>query len=166
MARAILLVLDSFGVGGAEDAGRFGDAGADTFGHIAEACASGRGDRAGLRSGPLRLPHLDGLGLSHAAAASTGKARIGVGGGGKPSARWGYGVETARGKDTPSGHWEMAGVPVQVDWTHFPDTQPAFPQSLTDALITEAGLPGILGNRHAPGTAIIEELGEEHLRTG
>jgi phosphopentomutase len=166
MARAILLVLDSFGIGGAEDAAGFGDAGSDTFGHIAEACAVGRGDRAGLRSGPLRLPNLDRLGLSRAAAASTGKAPVRPGGDGEASGRWGYGVETARGKDTPSGHWEIAGVPLDFDWTYFPDTQPTFPPSLTDALIREARLPGIIGNKHAPGTAIIEELGEEHIRTG
>ncbi|TXN66111.1 phosphopentomutase, partial [Methylobacterium sp. WL6] len=63
MARALLIVLDSVGIGGAPDAERYGDAGSDTVGHIAEACAAGRGDRAGLRSGPLRLPHLAALGL-------------------------------------------------------------------------------------------------------
>jgi phosphopentomutase len=167
MKRAILLVIDSFGIGAAEDAARFGDAGADTFGHIAEGCATGRGDRAGLRSGPLRLPNLDRLGLSRAAAASTGKARFDIGGGSAPpTALWGYAVETARGKDTPSGHWEIAGVPVSFDWTYFPDTVPTFPKALTDALIREARLPGILGDKHASGTTIVAELGEEHIRTG
>src|SRR5207302_9681144 len=56
--------------------------------------------------------------------------------------------------------------PLVFDWTYFPDTVPTFPRALTAALIREAGLPGILGNKHAPGTAIIEELGEEHIRTG
>jgi phosphopentomutase len=166
MARAIIVVMDSFGVGGAEDAANYGDAGADTFGHIAEACAAGRGDKPGLRSGPLRLSNLDRLGLSRAAAASTGTPRIDLGGSGPPAGRWGYGVETAMGKDTPSGHWEMAGVPLAFDWTYFPDTHPTFPPALTDALIREARLPGILGDKHAPGTSIIEELGEEHIRTG
>ncbi len=74
MARAILIVLDSVGCGGAEDATAYGDEGADTLGHIAEACADGRGDRDGLRSGPLKLPHLEALGLGHAMQASTGRA--------------------------------------------------------------------------------------------
>src|SRR6185503_5339308 len=106
MRRAILIVMDSFGVGGAEDAARFGDEGADTFGHIAAACDQGLGDRAGLRSGPLRMPNLDRLGLSRAAAASTGKPRVDLGGSGAVAGWWGYGVESARGTDTPSGHWE------------------------------------------------------------
>jgi phosphopentomutase len=79
---------------------------------------------------------------------------------------WGYGVETSRGKDTPSGHWEIVGVPVDFDWGYFPDTQPSFPRELTDAIVREAGLPGILGDKHASGTAIIDEFGAEHLRTG
>src|SRR3954465_5598851 len=98
MKRAILLVLDSFGVGGAEDAARFGDQGSDTFGHIAEACAVGRGNRPGLPPGPRRLPTLDRLCLARASAASTGKPPAAVGGSGGASGRWGYGVETARGK--------------------------------------------------------------------
>jgi phosphopentomutase len=157
--------MDSFGIGGAEDAARFGDEGADTFGHIAEACAAGRGDRPGVRSGPLRLPNLDRIGLSRAASASTGKPRVDLGAARPATGAWGYAVETARGKDTPSGHWEIAGVPLSFDWTYFPDTVPTFPRDLTDALIREARLPGILGNKHAPGTAIIEELGAEHVRT-
>src|ERR1700690_1242426 len=67
MKRAAILVLDSFGIGGAEDAAAFGDAGADTLGHIAAACADGRGDAEGVRSGPLRLPNLARLGLAAAA---------------------------------------------------------------------------------------------------
>jgi phosphopentomutase len=164
--RAILLVLDSFGIGGAEDAAQFGDAGSDTFGHIALACAQGRADRSGLRSGPLRLPNLDRLGLSSAAAASTGKPRFEIPAAGPLTGRWGYGVETAHGKDTPSGHWEIAGVPVTFDWTYFPDASPAFPRALTEALIREAELPGIIGDKHASGTVVLAELGEEHIRTG
>ena len=73
MARGLIIVLDSVGCGGAEDAADYGDAGADTLGHIAERCARGDGDRAGLRSGPLRLPNLDALGLGLAMQASTGR---------------------------------------------------------------------------------------------
>jgi phosphopentomutase len=164
IGRAIIIVLDSVGCGGAEDAVTYGDAGADTLGHIASACAEGRGDRAGLRAGPLHLPHLDRLGLGRAIAASTGRAAPGLGAG-EPAGQWGYGVETSRGKDTPSGHWEIAGTPVDFQWGYFPETIPAFPRPLVEALVAEGGLSGILGDRHASGMTIIEDFGEEHLRT-
>ena len=166
MKRAILIVLDSVGIGAAEDAADFGDQGADTLGHIATACAAGDGDRDGLRSGPLYLPNLDRLGLSAAAKASTGQAFPGLGHNRPPEGRFGYGVEVSKGKDTPSGHWEIAGVPVTFEWGYFPETIPCFPDDLTDALIRDAKLPGILGNKHASGTTIIAELGEEHIRSG
>ena len=82
-----------------------------------------------------------------------------------PRGQWGYGVETSRGKDTPSGHWEIAGTPVDFAWGYFPTSLPAFPPALTKALIAEGELSGILGDCHASGTQIIEEFGEEHLRT-
>src|SRR3954462_15740596 len=166
MQRALLIVLDSVGIGGAEDADSYGDVGADTVGHIAEACAEGRGDRPGLRPGPLRLPHMAALGLGLACEASTGRMPPGLAPPGALAGRWGYGVETSKGKDTPSGHWEMTGVPVVFDWGYFPDTHPSFPRELTDTLIREAGLPGILGDKHASGTAIIDEFGAQHVRTG
>ena len=165
MTRAILIVLDSVGIGAAADAASYGDAGADTLGHIAEAAASGAADRAGLRAGPLRLPNLDRLGLGRAAAASRGAPLPGLGT--VPAEGWwGYGVEVSKGKDTPSGHWEIAGVPVTFAWGYFPNTIPTFPADLTEALVREARLPGILGNKHASGTEIVAELGEEHVRTG
>jgi phosphopentomutase len=166
MARALLIVLDSVGIGGAPDADRYGDAGADTVGHIAEACAAGRGDRPGLRAGPLRLPNLAALGLGLACGGATGRVPPGLAPAVEPQALWGHAVETAAGKDTPSGHWEIAGLPVPEPWGHFPDTRPAFPAELTTALIVRAGLPGILGDRHASGTAIIDAFGAEHVRTG
>ncbi len=166
MTRAIIFVLDSLGIGGAEDAGLFGDAGADTLGHIAARCAAGRGDRAGLRAGPLRLPNMDRLGLGAAAEASTGARPAGLTHAGPARGFWGYGVETSSGKDTPSGHWEIAGVPVTSHWGYFPDTQPCFPPDLVSAFIARAGVPGILGDKHASGTAILAELGEAHIRTG
>src|SRR5919107_3911323 len=166
MPRALLIVLDSVGIGGAEDADAYGDSGADTVGHIAEACATGRGDQAGLRQGPLHLPHMTALGLGLAAEASTGRMPPGLAPQGALKGAWGYGVETSKGKDTPSGHWEIAGVPVAFDWGYFPNTVPSFPKDLTDALIARGGLPGILGNKHASGTEIIDELGAEHMRTG
>jgi phosphopentomutase len=81
-------------------------------------------------------------------------------------AQWGFAVEVSRGKDTPSGHWEIAGVPVRFDWGYFPASIPCFPESFTDTLIGRAGLPGLLGNKHASGTEIISELGVIHLTTG
>ena len=146
------------------DAKAYGDEGADTLGHIAEACADGRGDRDGLRSGPLKLPRLEALGLGHAMQASSGRTPPGFALP-EPRGQWGYGIETSRGKDTPSGHWELAGTPVDFDWGYFPETIPAFPAALTEALIAEGKLGGILANRHASGTAVIDDYGEEHLRT-
>jgi phosphopentomutase len=164
MARAFIFVLDSFGIGGAADAARFDDEGSDTFGHIADACAKGRGDRDGLRSGPLKLPSMMSLGLGHAAAiaanANLADAESGCGG------FFGAADEISSGKDTPSGHWEIAAVPVTFEWGYFPQTVPAFPASLSEAIITEGGVPGILGDCHASGTEIIARFGEEHVRTG
>jgi phosphopentomutase len=166
MARAILIVLDSVGCGGAADAAAYGDAGADTLGHIAQACAEGRGDREGLRSGPLRLPNLVRLGLAHASEASTGRPLAGVDKPAAPQGLHGYGVEVSQGKDTPSGHWEIAGCPVSFKWGYFTALETSFPPDLVAAIIREGALPGILGNKHASGTAIIDELAEEHIRTG
>lgn len=166
MARALIIVLDSVGVGGAPDAESYGDAGSDTLGHIAERCAEGSGDRAGLRAGPLRLPHLAGLGLGLAAGGASGRIPPNLAPAGPPRGAYGHAVEKAAGKDTPSGHWEIAGLPLTEPWGHFPDTRPAFPPELTRALITEGGIPGILGDCHAPGVAIIDALGAAHVRTG
>ena len=166
MARALLIVLDSVGCGGAADAAAYGDAGSDTLGHIAEACADGRGDREGLRSGLLKLPNLMRLGLAHACEASTGRPLAGVAKPARPEGRWGYGVEVSQGKDTPSGHWEIAGCPVPFQWGYFTDLEHSFPSELVAGIVQQGALPGILGNKHASGTAIIEELGAEHIQTG
>ncbi|CTQ44625.1 phosphopentomutase [Roseibium aggregatum] len=166
MPRAILCVLDSFGIGGAADAEAFGDAGADTLGHIAARCAAGEGDKDGLRSGPLNVPNMDRLGLGAAGRLSTGKDVPGLDFDGEPVGLWGYAAEVSNGKDTPSGHWEIAGVPVRFDWGYFPETIPTFPEELIAKISEKAGLNGILGDKHASGTVIIAELGEEHIRTG
>ncbi|MDE2364568.1 MAG: phosphopentomutase [Hyphomicrobiales bacterium] len=166
MPRALLLVLDSLGCGGAPDAADFGDAGADTLGHIAQACADGRGDRDGLRSGALRIPHLDALGLGLACERSTGALPPGFTRAVRRDAIYGCAIETALGKDTPSGHWEIAGAPFIGRLGLFPATTPCFPRELVEALVREARLPGVIGDKHAAGVAIVEELGEEHLRTG
>lgn len=158
MKRALLLVLDSFGIGASADAARFGDAGANTLLHIAEARA---------RDGqPLHLPNLARLGLGHAAALSGGSFPPGFSADTVVDGAWGYARELSSGKDTPSGHWEMAGVPVLFDWGYFPALDNSFPPALLDALIERGQLPGILGNCHASGTTILEQLGEEHIRSG
>jgi phosphopentomutase len=152
MPRAILCILDSFGIGGAPDAGDYGDTGSDTLGHIAA-------------NYDLHLPNMDALGLGAAAQLSTGNIPRGLTA--EPrGGRWGVGREVSKGKDTPSGHWEIAGVPVPFDWGYFPHTDPTFPPDLIAQLIEKSGIPGILGDRHASGTTIIAELGEESIRSG
>lgn len=155
--RAIILMMDSFGIGGAKDAASFGDEGANTFLHIAENYKN------------LKVPNLKKLGLAEAAKASCGisaptdesaKADFNL-----PS-KYGYMKEVSKGKDTSSGHWEMAGVPVTFNWGYFKPEYPSFPEDLIDAICKEAGLKGILGNKAASGTVIINELGEEHIKTG
>ena len=162
MARAFLIVMDSVGCGGAPDAADFGDAGANTLGHIAAHCAQGRADIG--RKGPLHLPNLDRLGLGRAIQLASGfqAPNLGV----DPIGRWGAATEVSRGKDTPSGHWELAGVPVPWDWSYFPNTDPAFPPDVVALVCKLAGTTGILGNCHASGVPIIEKHGVEHLRTG
>lgn len=156
MPRAILIVLDSVGLGGAPDAADFGDEGANTLGHILAAEA-----QAGRT---LRLPHLDRLGLGAAIRAATGCATPGLDA--QPTGMWGHAREHSIGKDTPSGHWELAGLPVPFAWTYFPRTIPALPETLTTELIARANLPGILGNCHASGVPVIKEFGAEHIASG
>jgi len=165
MTRALVLMLDSLGVGASADAARFGDTGADTFGHIVEVAATGGADRRGTREGPLDIPNLVSLGLAHAAADSRGKWPSGLPKK-MPRGAWGYAVEKSAGKDTPSGHWEMAGVPVLFEWGYFPRKTPCFPQELIAGLVKEANLPGVLGNCHASGTEIIQEFGINHIKSG
>ncbi len=165
MARAFILLLDSFGVGASSDAADYGDAGADTLRHIAEYCAAGRADKAGIRQGVLQIPNLLRLGINGAAQASQGKTIAGFPENFTLTGAYGCAVETSKGKDTPSGHWEIAGVPVTFDWGYFSE-EPCFPPALVEEFIRVAKLPGILGNKHASGTEIIVELGEEHVQTG
>jgi phosphopentomutase len=153
MSRAFILVMDSLGIGGAADAEAFGDTGADTLRHIAE-------------SRPLAIPNLMRLGLGAAAELSGGAPLAHQAADGPITGAHGAAGEKSRGKDTPSGHWEMAGVPVMTDWGYFPRETPAFPAAFTAALITRAGLPGLLGDCHASGTEIIAKLGDEHVASG
>jgi len=158
MKRAVVLVLDSFGIGAAADAERFGDAGSNTLGHIAAYRA-----RAGK---PLQIPNLGRLGLLHAARESCGQFPAGVATNDSLIGAYGYAEELSTGKDTPSGHWEMAGVPVLYEWGYFRQAENSFPPSLLQDLVKEAHVPGVLGNCQASGTEIITRLGEEHMRTG
>lgn len=166
MARAFLFVLDSFGVGGGPDAESYGDQGADTLGHIAEFCAAGAADRDSLRSGALMLPNMSALGLMQIAKAAAGAYPIGMALPDRIYGLYGCANEISRGKDTPSGHWEIAGTPVTFDWGYFPTEGDAFPPELVDAFCRAADIPGILGNCHASGTEIIVRFGEEHMRSG
>ncbi len=153
MARAIILLLDSFGIGGAKDAEKFGDSGADTFGHIYEYYQR--------KNEEFVLPNLYKLGLLKAAQKSTGKdyPEYNVKG------TYGYARPISHGKDTLSGHWEITGVPVLFDWGYFPNVPNCFPDELMQELIAQCNLPGIVGQKHASGTEIIRELGEEHCQS-
>lgn len=167
MARAFLVVMDSVGIGGAPDAamyfnGDVPDEGANTVAHIARACAQGAATDG--RVGPLRVPNLDSLGLGRAVQLASGKIALGLGQ--EPIGTWGVATEVSKGKDTPSGHWELAGVPVPWDWHYFPKQEPAFPEDLAARTAALADVDGILGNCHASGTQIIDLYGAEHMRSG
>lgn len=166
MARAFILMLDSFGLGATPDADKYGDQNANTFGHIAEHCSLGKADLAGVRTGPLQIPNLTRLGLYEAAMLQQVAYLPGYDPSIKVEAAYGIASELSLGKDTQSGHWEMAGVPVLFEWGYFPPQYPSFPESLLQTLISRCQLPGVIGNKHASGTEILKELGEEHVRTG
>ena len=158
MSRAFILLLDSFGLGALPDADQYGDTGANTFGHIAEWAAK--------EGKPMSLPNLERLGLAAAAHKASGEWAAGFDKRDGFTGAWGVAREQSTGKDTQSGHWEIAGVPVLFDWGYFPKTVPSFPQELTDKLQELTKVPGWLGNCHASGTTIIDELGDEHVASG
>jgi phosphopentomutase len=156
MARAIILMMDSFGIGGAPDAASFGDEGADTFGHIIDHYPT------------LKVPNLVSLGLLKAANAAGGAERELSTDGATvhlPSA-YAHCQEISSAKDTTSGHWELAGVPVLEPWGYFKPDYPSFPAQMIENICHRAGISGILGNKAASGTEIIQELGEEHIQSG
>jgi phosphopentomutase len=142
--RATLIVLDSVGVGAMPDAGEWGDEGADTIGHVAE------------RAGGLKLPNLQALGLGNI------RPIEGVDPVAAPAASFGKAAIASAGKDTISGHWEMAGVPVETPFITFPE---GFPPDIMGRFHEAIGR-GSLANYPASGTVIIEELGREHMETG
>ncbi len=152
MSRAFLFVMDSVGIGGAPDAVSFGDEGSNTVGHISDRMK-------------LRIPNLTALGLAKAVKAASGSAH-GLDVNAATHGSWGFAVEVSQGKDTITGHWEMAGVPLQFAWGYFPHTIPAFPKNLMDEIVARCDLPGLLALCHASGTQVIEDFGEEHVRSG
>lgn len=166
MPRTFIIMLDSFGVGATKDAHLYGDENADTFRHIAERCAAGQCDQTGVREGPLDIPNLLRLGLGKVAEISQGKAIACLPIVERFEAIVGSANELSHGKDTQSGHWEMACLPVLFDWGYFKENINCFPESLLNDFITLSKIPGILGNKHASGTEIIKELGDIHVRTG
>jgi phosphopentomutase len=150
--RALVLVIDSFGIGEAPDAADFGDAGANTALHICEQVS------------PVRWNNLEALGLGNASEL-LGKPLPGCPAVGKPSASFGVMQALSPGKDTTTGHWELAGIHLDKAFRTFPAKYPSFPAELTEALEKRSGRR-ILGNRAASGTVIIQELGEEHIQSG
>jgi phosphopentomutase len=158
MKKAVILVLDSFGIGSAPDADKFGDTGANTFASIARAFANAKGRQ-------LQLPNLAALGLVKAGFAASSEIAA-VADIEAPRGAFGYAKELSSGKDTPSGHWEIAGVPVLFDWGYFHAKTNSFPEELLTELCRRTGVPGILGSCHASGTDILVKLGDEHIKTG
>lgn len=156
--RVCILMMDSLGIGASEDAVRYGDEGSNTLGHIIQSYEK-------LTNSSLNIPNLTRWGLLHALNESSGYLTEKVKDLPMPDTKYGFGVEQSFGKDTPSGHWELMGLPVMFDWGYFPNTVPCFPESLIEDFLRETGLPGILGNCHASGTEIIERYGQEHLDT-
>lgn len=145
--RVILIVLDSVGCGAMPDAADYGDAGSNTLGNMAAARPQG-----------LRLPNLGRLGLGNLTEIR-GVPAVGAAAAGA----YGKMAIASVGKDTMTGHWEMAGIRIDRPFRTFPA---GFPPELIQAFVAAAGLPGVLGNKVASGTEIIAELGAEHLRTG
>jgi len=142
--RIILIVLDGAGIGAMPDAADWGDAGSDTFGHICE-------------SRQLHLPNLQSLGLGNIRRLS------GVPAIGEPRGGYAKCALKSNGKDTTTGHWEMAGIILERALPTYPN---GFPQSIIDRFIEQTKVPGVLGNVPASGTEIIKELGEAHVKTG
>jgi len=160
--KVVILLFDSFGVGQAPDAAEFGDEGSDTLGHIVEYFAK--------NGKSLKLPNLAKKGLKNAAEYNRCKeleldttgAEV------AENAKYGYCAEVSRGKDTPSGHWELAGVPVMFDWYYFTkqESESCFDQDFIDRWVKEAGLEdGFIDAGHASGTEVLKEYGCESCIT-
>jgi phosphopentomutase len=165
--RVVILLMDSFGIGASKDAKDFGDAGADTLGSIVDYCVD-------TRTQPLSLPNLYHRGLQHASELSRQKrlshtlSNIQANTQNIPQALYGYAAEISKGKDTPSGHWEMIGAPVMSDWHYFvavDEKESCFPEAFMTRFIAEAGIEqGVLDAGHASGTEVLKALGDEHCQ--
>jgi phosphopentomutase len=142
--RIVLMVLDSAGIGEMPDAAAWGDAGADTLGHI-------------LESRKVSLPNLQKLGLGNIRPLADLPAIE------NPIGCYGKCTLKSNGKDTTTGHWEMAGIILEKAFPTFPQ---GFPPRILDQFTALAKVPGVLGNVPASGTEIIKDLGEEHIKTG
>jgi phosphopentomutase len=142
--RIVLIVLDGAGIGEMPDAPEWGDAGSDTLGHI-------------LESRKLLLPNLQRYGLGNI------RPLLNIPPLGQPEGSYGRCALRSNGKDTTTGHWEMAGIILEKAFPTYPN---GFPAEIIDQFISMTGVPGILGNVPASGTEIIKELGAEHVKTG
>ena len=142
--RVLLIVLDGAGIGAMPDAPEWGDAGADTFGHI-------------LESRPVRLPNLQRYGLGNIRPLQSVPPLDHL------SGSYGRCALRSNGKDTTTGHWEMAGIILDQAFPTYPN---GFPAPVIDKFVRETSVPGILGNIPASGTEIIKQLGDEHVKTG
>ena len=140
--RVFLIVLDSVGVGDAPDAAAYGDAGSNTVGHIVQQTG-------------LRLPHMERIAFGHIPGTGLERDIAATG-------AFGRLTEASRGKDTTTGHWEIAGITLREPFPTYPN---GFPPEVMEAFEQAVGR-GTLGNKPASGTAILQELGEEHMRTG
>lgn len=143
--RAIVLVLDSVGVGELADAAEYGDVGSNTLGNTSRAV------------GGLTMPNLGSMGLGNITPVEGVAPRE------RPLASWGRNAERSAGKDTTTGHWEMMGLVLEAPFPTYPN---GFPPEVIDEFCRLTGLPGVLGNSVASGTVIINELGDEHMATG
>lgn len=163
MSRIFTLVIDSLGLGETPDAAKFNDVGADTLGNLAKVFAM-------KQERPMSIPNLCRLGMAHAYQGSTGKPlhckEVLDNNLPTPIGSYGYAKELSTGKDTPSGHWEMMGVPVLFDWGYFGKKANCFPQELLTKVYQEGGIEGSLCNGHASGTEVIAKFGDEHIKTG
>ena len=145
MHNFFLIVLDGVGIGELPDASNYGDEGSNTLVNLSNAV------------GGLNLPNLEKLGWGNIDNIK-GIKKVST-----PLASFGKMTEISKGKDSTTGHWELAGLFVDTDFSYFPD---GFPKSLIDTFLKETGCKGVLGNKAASGTEIIKELGDEHIKTG
>lgn len=145
MNNFIIIVLDGVGIGELPDADKYNDVGSDTLGNLAK------------HVGGLNLPNLEKLGLGNIADIKGIKPQA------KPLASFGKMIEISSGKDSTSGHWELGGLKLDFDFPTYPN---GFSKEIINLFIEKTGVKGILGNKTASGTSIIEELGDEHVNTG